>query len=138
MKKVIWKEGSNKAKVAGHGEVGEKGCPYVMENNGKRIKCGNFKLTPTGKLYQGHRVYKCGKCNNFSASPTQWFGCSNEQIVREKNGLVGADEVIGIDCLYCPIPKREGFDIKLLVKEGKACPYFTGQIKFSNAGEIQQ
>lgn len=138
MRKFNWQEGKNNVKVIGHGEVAQEGCPNIIEIKGKRKSCGNKNVLPTGKLFEGNRTYKCEKCNVFFASQTNWASCSNEQIIREKNGLIANDLVAGPDCWYCPIPKKEGFDVKKLAQEGKKCPYFMGMVKFDKAQEIQQ
>ncbi|MDO8623143.1 MAG: hypothetical protein Q7R52_02760 [archaeon] len=120
------KEGRNDVKVIGKGEVLNEGCP----------SCNSKNVEPTGTLYKGNRAYKCFDCENFFASPTSWAKCDNEYIIREKNGLIANDLVMGPDCFRCPIPKKEGFNIHQLIKEGKQCPYFKGPIKFDSAKEI--
>lgn len=108
-----WDEAKNKdeIKVIGHGNVAEGGCP----------RCKSLKLIPTRKTVNGDRVYTCFECKAIFASPTTYAEC-------EKLGIIGKD-LITHDCLICPIPKQEGFDVKKLIKEGKACPYFKGIAK---------
>lgn len=104
-----WME-SDKAphlKIVGHGAVSEEGCP----------KCHKRNSIPTGKLMYGDRIYKCLGCNNYFGSPTSYSECSIY-------GIIGNDLYGGADCLHCDIPKKENFDIKELIKKGKACPYF--------------
>jgi len=119
-------ENSNKVKIICKGEVLNEGCPGCQSKN----------VENTGKLYKGNKSYKCIDCNNFFASPTSWAKCDNEFIIRTKNGLIANDLVSGPDCFRCPIPLKEGFDIKRLISEGKSCPYWKGSIKFDNAKEI--
>lgn len=116
-----WKDGKeqDKAKVIQHGDVDTEGCP----------NCHGKDVTHTGKLYQKDRVYKCNKCNHFFASATTYANCDNEYVVRVKGGIIARD-LVGNDCFTCPIPKKEGFDVKKLVENGKVCPYFKGVMKF--------
>lgn len=109
-----------KKKVLSYGEVGKKGCPAPG--------CGNQSVQFTGKLYNYNRIYRCQKCKQYFGSPTTYARCDNEFVQRTKAGIIARDLIVN-DCLVCPIPKKEGFDIQRKIREGKACPYFKGTIK---------
>ncbi|MDP2672030.1 MAG: hypothetical protein Q8O68_00785 [Candidatus Daviesbacteria bacterium] len=105
-------------KVTDKGAILVYGCP----------KCKDMCVTQLPRLYQGNRSYHCNGCGIIFATPTSYARCDNEYIIRTKNGLIGNDTVIN-DCLICPIPKKEGFNINSLIRESKACPYFKGPTK---------
>lgn len=109
-----------KKKIIAYGVVGRKGCP----GSG----CGNLDVQFTGKLYNYNRMYHCLKCDQYFGSPTTYARCDNEYIQRTKAGIIARDLIVN-DCLVCPIPKKEGFDIKQMIQQGKMCPYFKGTIK---------
>ncbi len=111
---------AKKEKVLSYGEVGKKGCPAEG--------CGSLDVQFTGKLYNYNRIYSCLKCKQHFGSPTTYARCDNEVIQRTKAGIIARDLIVN-DCLVCPIPKKEGFDIKRMIQEGKMCPYFKGTIK---------
>lgn len=107
------KKEKGEIKVIGHGEPGQKGCP----------RCKSLNLFPHTTLYKKNRAYRCLDCKSDLVSPTTWASCTNEWVIRKTGGRIGKDLVVN-DCLICPIPKKEAFNILKLVKEGKACPYF--------------
>ena len=117
----------NDIKVIGHGENLAKGCP----------QCKGTRVEPTGKLFQKNRTYICIQCKSNISSPTTWAECSNEEVVRMVGGIIGRDLIIN-DCKICHIPKKEGFDIYSLIKQGKSCPYFRGVVKFEEREQFKK
>lgn len=136
---ITWKDGKqqDKAKTLAHGELKGKGCQNKIivgkDENGfdKYNFCGSMNLHPTGTTKNKERAYKCLDCGAINASGTTWAKCNNEYVISTKGGLIGRDLIIN-DCFICPIPKKEGFDIRQLVKEGKCCPYWAGIVKFDS------
>ncbi len=120
---------SQKVDIVGYGDVGETGCPAQTPQTGTR--CNSMNIRFTGKLYNHSRVYTCHDCKSMFVSPTTYARCDNEYIVRTKEGVIARDLIVN-DCFICPIPKKEGFDVRKLVAEGKHCPYFKEIIKLDN------
>ena len=78
----------------------------------KCLKCGQMAALTNllwGDLH--FHVYKCVSCGAMNASPTVRSKC-------KKFGIISKD-LAANDCLLCPIPKLEGFDVMK-----QTCPYY--------------
>lgn len=82
----------------------------------KCLSCGQMAVL--SKLLWGelhYHVYECPSCGRMNASPTQYSKCA-------KYGLIAKD-LAANDCLLCPIPMDEGFDV-----QERVCPYYLRKI----------